>query len=851
MRKPRITRHQGSAVHARRRDDRPALEASGSSTASSPSRTREADEPGPRPQVRHDRPARRRTTCCSAPSPGARVARARRLASAVDRRRLDRRPHAGAARCARCTPSRGAVAEGAPDTTKFRTTEQRSPDGRHDRRVLRLDASRRRTRRASRASSSLVATGHATSLQHLPPRDTRFASPGHHLRDAASRSPCNFDSAPVQRVKVKDEQLARGALPRAGGTTPPKRAAALRRRSQRRRRRRLASGDARRLVRAAAHRRAAPSPPPPPATAGASSREAPMTASGIPPRLQALVDRLAQRRSLDRARACTRSSAPPTRRDGDLRRRRGAAIATITSPRCAPPARDAEREAGELSMDQVRQHLAHSVLPRLASEGVIVLPPGGLQSPDAPHPRSPNASGAEIGGVRSRGRRRAPSRPASTARTRPPRAPRRPRPPSARERARGARTRQDLSPAQGRERCGPALATGRDRRTAGPEWSGEDDHVLHDRRSHPAAVGPHPAGRRGHHEHADVPAGAAGIGYLSQEPSIFRKLSVEDNIVAILETLPLSQRASGTRGSRRLLDELSIKHLRDSKAYQLSGGERRRLEITRALVTEPKFMMLDEPFAGVDPIAVHDIQTIVAGLRHRGIGVLISDHNVEQTLDIVDRAYIMFDGQVKVSGTVRELVFDDTWPTSISARPSRRACARGSRPRRRENGVMRPGLGQTHPAQAGAEDQSTPLPGDGSALHAPARPPAAPQAGAAQQSLPRHGRAGGGGRGGRGRGRRKSANPETEAEKDEKGEIDWEEILLDGFDAGGRREEHEEREYYEPVTVDTRDLVRSPARPGQPARPRPAARCTSPTSSSATSTRTAISPAASRRSSRA
>src|SRR5207244_8395044 len=130
-----------------------------------------------------------------------------------------------------------------------------------------------------------------------------------------------------------------------------------------------------------------------------------------------------------------------------------------------------------------------------------------------------------------------------------------------------------------------------------------------------------------------------GIGYLSQEPSIFRKLSVEDNILAILETLPLS---SDERSQRleKLLDELSIKRLRKSKAYALSGGERRRLEITRALVTDPKFMMLDEPFAGVDPIAVHDIQTIVAGLRHRGIGVLISDHNVEQTLDIVDRAYI-------------------------------------------------------------------------------------------------------------------------------------------------------------------------------------------------------------------
>lgn len=150
-----------------------------------------------------------------------------------------------------------------------------------------------------------------------------------------------------------------------------------------------------------------------------------------------------------------------------------------------------------------------------------------------------------------------------------------------------------------------------------------------------------------------------GLGYLSQEPSIFRKLTVEQNILAILETLPLSASDRAAR-LEQLLDELSIKHLRHSRAYQLSGGERRRLEITRALVTEPKFMMLDEPFAGVDPIAVHDIQTIVAGLRHRGIGVLISDHNVEQTLDIVDRAYIMFDGQVKVSGTVRELVFDDT-----------------------------------------------------------------------------------------------------------------------------------------------------------------------------------------------
>ncbi|MDQ3223430.1 MAG: LPS export ABC transporter ATP-binding protein [Gemmatimonadota bacterium] len=150
----------------------------------------------------------------------------------------------------------------------------------------------------------------------------------------------------------------------------------------------------------------------------------------------------------------------------------------------------------------------------------------------------------------------------------------------------------------------------------------------------------------------------AGIGYLAQEPSVFRKLSVEENILAILETRPMS-REERQGQLERMLDELSIKHLRKSKAYSLSGGERRRLEITRALVSDPKFMLLDEPFAGVDPIAVHDIQTIVAGLRHRGIGVLITDHNFEQTLDIVDRAYIMFEGRVQASGSVRDLVYDD------------------------------------------------------------------------------------------------------------------------------------------------------------------------------------------------
>jgi lipopolysaccharide export system ATP-binding protein len=149
-----------------------------------------------------------------------------------------------------------------------------------------------------------------------------------------------------------------------------------------------------------------------------------------------------------------------------------------------------------------------------------------------------------------------------------------------------------------------------------------------------------------------------GVGYLAQEPSIFRKLTVEENVLAVLQMLGIPRRAQRQR-LEVLLDELGIKHLRHSKAYALSGGERRRLEITRALVGDPKFMLLDEPFAGVDPIAVHDIQQIVSDLRRRNIGVLISDHNVEQTLDIVDRAYIMYDGGVRISGTVSELVWND------------------------------------------------------------------------------------------------------------------------------------------------------------------------------------------------
>ena len=151
----------------------------------------------------------------------------------------------------------------------------------------------------------------------------------------------------------------------------------------------------------------------------------------------------------------------------------------------------------------------------------------------------------------------------------------------------------------------------------------------------------------------------SGIGYLAQEPSIFRKLTVEENVLAILETLNLDDLERKKR-LETLLDELAIKHLRHQKAYQLSGGERRRLEITRALVTEPKFLLLDEPFAGVDPIAVLDIQRIIRFLKERGIGVLITDHNVRETLGICDRAYIINEGAVLASGHPEEIVYNDS-----------------------------------------------------------------------------------------------------------------------------------------------------------------------------------------------
>ncbi|HEY0778419.1 MAG TPA: LPS export ABC transporter ATP-binding protein [Gemmatirosa sp.] len=323
--------------------------------------------------------------------------------------------------------------------------------------------------------------------------------------------------------------------------------------------------------------------------------------------------------------------------------------------------RDSATEAGRLSLDEVRDHLGASVLPRLAARGVLALEFGAAGGAGVSRVRiqdalwqevAPRRAGVEAA-LQQTGEHRAP-----TASAPPVVAPGEQTPPS------GSRLAAD-----------GLVKVYRRRRVV-------NDVALELRQGEIVGLlGPNGAGKTttfymivgliepdaGHItlDGADITAmpmykrARRGIGYLSQEPSIFRKLTVEQNILAILETLDIPKRERDER-LEALLDELSIRHLRQSKAYQLSGGERRRLEITRALVTRPKFMMLDEPFAGVDPIAVHDIQTIVAGLRHRGIGVLISDHNVEQTLDIVDRAYIMFDGQVKVGGPVRDLVFDDT-----------------------------------------------------------------------------------------------------------------------------------------------------------------------------------------------
>ena len=148
-----------------------------------------------------------------------------------------------------------------------------------------------------------------------------------------------------------------------------------------------------------------------------------------------------------------------------------------------------------------------------------------------------------------------------------------------------------------------------------------------------------------------------GVGYLAQEPSVFRRLTVEQNVMAILETTDGSKQTRKQK-LEQLLNELNISHLAKNKAYTLSGGERRRVEITRALVTEPKFMLLDEPFAGIDPIAVEDIQKIVARLKAKGLGILITDHNVRETLSITDRAYIICEGEMLKSGTSEYLAND-------------------------------------------------------------------------------------------------------------------------------------------------------------------------------------------------
>jgi lipopolysaccharide export system ATP-binding protein len=149
-----------------------------------------------------------------------------------------------------------------------------------------------------------------------------------------------------------------------------------------------------------------------------------------------------------------------------------------------------------------------------------------------------------------------------------------------------------------------------------------------------------------------------GLGYLAQETSVFRKLTVEENILAILQTRKLS-RAECRSETDRLMEEFKISHLRKNKANTLSGGERRRLEIARALTTHPKFLLLDEPFAGIDPIAVEDIQSVIFNLRDRGMGILITDHSVRETLATTNRAYIMFEGRVLVEGSAEHLAQDE------------------------------------------------------------------------------------------------------------------------------------------------------------------------------------------------
>jgi len=148
-----------------------------------------------------------------------------------------------------------------------------------------------------------------------------------------------------------------------------------------------------------------------------------------------------------------------------------------------------------------------------------------------------------------------------------------------------------------------------------------------------------------------------GLGYLAQEASIFRKLTVEENVMAILETMPMTAKARRTR-CQELIEAMGVSHLAKAKAYTLSGGERRRVEISRALATQPLYLLLDEPFAGIDPLAVEDIQNIVVQLQKAGLGILITDHNVRETLEITHRAYIMFEGRILISGPAEALITD-------------------------------------------------------------------------------------------------------------------------------------------------------------------------------------------------
>lgn len=314
-------------------------------------------------------------------------------------------------------------------------------------------------------------------------------------------------------------------------------------------------------------------------------------------------------------------------------------------------------ERGALSVDEVRRYLQASVLPRLVMEGVLEPLPAVVDDATSIRVVTDQWGGPAFDAQRTRLRQRLAA--------------------AAVERLRAAEAAAHTAPAApaGSELTAHGLTKVYRRRRVvdNVDVSLQQGEIV-------GLLGPNGAGKttifymivglirpdagRIHIDGGDIShlpmymRARRGIGYLAQEPSVFRKLTVEQNVLAILESQSLTK-AEREERLELLLDELSIKHLRTVPAFKLSGGERRRLEITRALVTEPKFMLLDEPFAGVDPIAVHDIQTIVASLRHRGIGVLITDHNVEQTLDIVDRAYIVFEGKVQVSGSVRDLVFND------------------------------------------------------------------------------------------------------------------------------------------------------------------------------------------------